>query len=192
MNDEVLITDVMEVAIRLERQSLNFYNKLSEKHADKDVQEIFSLLASEEEKHVGTYVKLLDKNADYHPQFKYGGTYGKYLDNYSKMVFSKLISENRFYSEFNSLLDKVEHRSNELLSHVVDLFKVNDIYEAFTIAREMELSVIMFYTEMVPLFDGAGKEIIHQILLEEKDHIKKINAILKSIKLKKENDKTDK
>jgi len=101
------------------------------------------------------------------------------------MVFSKLISENRFYSEFNSLLDRVEHRSNELLSHIVDLFKINDIYEAFSIAREMELSLIMFYTETVPLFDDKGKEITHQILIEEKYHIKRINTILKSIRLKK-------
>ncbi len=186
MNEDVRITDVIEVAIRLERQSRDFYHKMSDAQANEEVHDIFSFLASEEEKHIGTYVHLLDGIADYHPQFKYAGEYGKYLDNYSKMVFSKLISESRYYTEFNFILNKIEGRSSELLSRVTDLFKIGDVQEAFAIAREMELSVIMFYSEMLPLFEDEGKKTIHQILFEEKEHIKKINSVLKSFKEREE------
>ena len=108
---EIKMTDVLEIAVRLERFGLQFFNSVSESGLSEDVKELFSFLANEEEKHVGLYSTMLDNMADYHPQYKYQSEYGKYLDGYAKMLFMKIISSSRFSENIKEAIGKLDYRS---------------------------------------------------------------------------------
>ncbi|MGP8154418.1 MAG: ferritin family protein [Smithella sp.] len=51
--------DVLEVAVRIERQGADLYNKLSGRLKSTQAKDVFSFLAAEEEKHAGVFRKML-------------------------------------------------------------------------------------------------------------------------------------
>ena len=68
MSEFKRFADVIEVAVRIERQGIQLYQKLRERISSPAVKDVFSFLAAEEEKHLGLFREMLDKVADYtHP-----------------------------------------------------------------------------------------------------------------------------
>src|SRR3989338_10996647 len=73
------ISDLLEVAVRIERSGMDFYKALSNNATDPNARDTFSFLAAEEEKHIGVFRKMLDKVADYSPRLNYPGEYELFL-----------------------------------------------------------------------------------------------------------------
>ena len=143
--NDVQITDVLEIGIRLKRLSLNFYNRLSERHDNQKLSDIFSLLASEEEKHIGVFITLLDSIANYHPQFKYPGAYGKYLDGYATIVFANNITRDKYADEFQNILRSLNYRTVGLIEKIIELFKPETVEDALCIASDLEIARIIYF-----------------------------------------------
>lgn len=178
---DIKMTDVLEVAVRLERFGLQFFNAVSELKLSDDVKELFSFLANEEEKHIGLYCTMLDNMADYHPQYKYQSEYGKYLDSYAKIIFMKIVSSSRFSDRIKEAVSKIDYRSKDFLDRLAELHGVKTVEEALDIAREVEIAAIVFYSETVPLFREKDQYMLKLIIKEEKEHLKKINDMLKTL-----------
>jgi rubrerythrin len=176
---EVNVTDVIEIAIRLERFGLKFFNAVSELDISEDVKELFNFLASEEEKHVGTYCTMLNNVSGYHSQYNYPGDYGKYLDTYSKIVFMKIITSSRFSDSIKNAVSNIDYKSKDFFDKLAELQDIKTAGDALNIAREIEISAIVFYSETIPLFKEKDQFIIKLIIKEEKEHLKKINNMLK-------------
>lgn len=178
---DLKISDVLEVAVRLERFGLKFFNSISDKNLSEEVTDLFSYLANEEEKHVGFYATMLDKAAEYHPQYKYPGEYGKYLDSYAKMVFMKIVSSSRFSNNIKEKISLLDYRSNLFLEKLTELHDIRSGEDALNIAREIEIAAIVFYSEVVPLFKDDDQNLVRLIIKEEKEHLKKLNEMLKRL-----------
>ncbi len=178
---EIIVTDIIEVAVRLERLGLKFFNMASELDLSEDVKELFNFLASEEEKHTGIYITMLDNISGYYSQYKYPGEYGKYLDAYSKMVFMKIVTSSKFSNSIKETVSNIDYKSNDFFDKLVGLYDVKTAEDVLNIAREIEISAIVFYSEILPLFKEKDQFILKLIIKEEKEHLRKINNMLKLV-----------
>lgn len=151
MSEFKKVVDVLEVAVRIERQGSEFYNKLYNTVTTSETKDVFSFLAAEEEKHSGVFRKMLEKVADYHPRFNYPGEYGLFIDGVASY-----------------LLEKIEKKINLISSQNID--------EAIDLGIELEKETILFYSELKAesQFDASDQKNLEKIIDEERSHWRKL------------------
>jgi len=146
--------EIIDLAVKIEKAGKTFYEKALNKVDDADAREMFSYLAREEEKHISAFEKLGAKLAkEVVPNESYVGEYGDYL---------------------KSIIDT--HVFNQ--NNVDDLVKdIKTFREALAIAFRFEKDSIIIFQEFLSSVDSTGKEIIGELIAEEKEHIKKISKL---------------
>ena len=146
--------EIIDLAVKIEKAGKTFYEKALNKVDDADAREMFSYLAREEEKHISAFEKLGAKLAkEVVPNESYVGEYGDYL---------------------KSIIDT--HVFNQ--NNVDDLVKdIKTFREALAIAFRFEKDSIIIFQEFWNTVDSTGKEIIGELIAEEKEHIKKISKL---------------
>jgi rubrerythrin len=153
------ISDCLEVAIRIERNGLDFYKDLSQSVQNSQARDTFSFLAAAEEKHLGVFRKMLEEVADYAPRLNYPGEYELYLEGVaSRAVFTP---------------DKMQDKK---------ISSVKDISEAIALAMDFETASILFYNELLNNFEKINKKYVSEIIDEEKGHFAKLVNIKDKIK----------
>ncbi|PKN51279.1 MAG: hypothetical protein CVU55_12665 [Deltaproteobacteria bacterium HGW-Deltaproteobacteria-13] len=151
-------SDIVEVAIRIEENGINFY-KFAEQIAKKeDEKNLFAQLAQAEAAHKKTFEKLfagMEKNS---PTESYEGEYGAYLRSYvdNNLIFTK------------EVMDK-------------ELSKVKDTVDALNFAIQRELDSILYYHEIKKLVPAAQHEEIEKIIEEERKHFLSLTAMKKGL-----------
>ncbi len=153
-------SQVIEVAIRIEREGILFYDRLSEHAFSPVARDVFSYLAAEEEKHAGTFRKLLENATDYVPKFSYPGEFGVFIDELASLALDAL---------------------NQPATVVYE----KDFNAAISLGIQVELESILFYKEICDLFPEEERSILKKIIEEEKCHLLE----LKNVKAKNELDK---
>jgi len=146
--------EIIDLAVKIEKAGKTFYEKALNKVDDADAKVMFSYLAREEEKHIAAFEKLGAKLAkEVVPNESYVGEYGDYL---------------------KSIIDT--HVFNQ--NNVDDLVKdIKTFREALAIAFRFEKDSIIIFQEFLSSVDSTGKEIIGELIAEEKEHIKKISKL---------------
>lgn len=153
------VEDVLEIAIRLERNGVDFYLFLKENTKSPKAKDVFSYLAAEEEKHIGTFRQILDKIADYPPRYSYPGEYELYL---------QAIAD---FSIFND-----ENIKEEMIQEPIDTNK------SLRLGIEMEKQSILLYTEVLKTIPEEHHKIINEVIDEEKQHLAKLASLVDHIK----------
>jgi len=146
------LTHAIEVAIRIEKISLDFYVTLSEMVPDAEIKDFFNTLAAEEESHVGFYREFLKNISGNRGKFRYEGDYESFL----RAVANKAVKT----------FDKL--KENLSLDHFDD---------AVQLANDLELDAIAFFSELEKQYEGREKELLHEIIEEEKRHLSLIRKI---------------
>ncbi|MDH3973273.1 MAG: ferritin family protein [Deltaproteobacteria bacterium] len=149
-------SEVMTIAIQIEKNGLNFYNAMAAKSENKEAKELFKFLADEEVKHYSTFQKL--------------------LNGLKKLEISAYDQE-----EYNNYLgaltsSRVFNRDANTAEFVKDLTDL----DAVEIAIEAEKDSILFYYELLEQAFSEDKNEIEKVIKEEKIHYAKL------IKLKKD------
>jgi rubrerythrin len=145
-------SEVLEVAIRIEREGVSFYTKLSENAVSAAARDVFSYLAAEEENHIGTFRKLLEEAADYIPKFSYPGEFGVFIDELGSLALDA------FNQSTTTMYEK-------------------DFNAAISLGILVELESILFYKEICELFPEEQQKVIEKIITEEKCHLLELKAI---------------
>lgn len=145
------ISDLLEVAIRIERAGVDFYRALSNNAASSAAKDTFSFLAAEEEKHIGIFRKMLERVADYAPRLNYPGEYELFLQGIA--------------SRSLSLLQKARDK---------DILSGQNASAAIDVALDLETESILFYTGMLDNFRETEKGNINEVISEEKAHFVKL------------------
>jgi len=140
------LAQALEVAIRIERTGIDFYNTLCEMCDDATVKEFFNHLAAEEEAHVGYFRNLLRELTGHPVKFRYEGDYEKFLS----MVASKSIAT------FAKLKDNLD---------------IGNFDEAVNLAVDLEVDTVAYYSELAKCFEGLEKTVMIGIVESEKNHI---------------------
>ena len=144
--------DVLEIAVRIERQGMEMYRRFYEEAEAPQAKSVFSLLAAEEERHAGTFRTMLEKKADYTPRYDYPGEYGLFLNEMA-----------------SSILKPAETRGPGAA----------DLNDALKRGVELEKDTILFYLEIKQEghLEPDEAQIIQQLIDEERSHWKKLLAL---------------
>lgn len=143
------LTEALEVAVRIERIGVDFYNTLCEMTDDACAREFFNHMAAEEEEHVGFFRNLLKEYADHPVKFRYGGDYEKFLN----LVASKSVATFAKLKE-NCGIDNFE--------------------DAVELAVDLEIDTVAYYSELAKSFEGFEQNVMKGIVENEKEHITRI------------------
>ncbi len=149
-------SDIVEVAIRIEENGVNFY-KFAEQIAKKeDEKKLFAGLAQAEVAHKKTFEKIfagMEKNT---PPESYEGEFSAYLRSYvdNNIIFTK------------EIMDK-------------QLSNIKSTADALDFAIQRELDSILYYHEIKKLVPAGQHEAIEKIIEEERKHFLSLTAMKK-------------
>ncbi|HPM42298.1 MAG TPA: ferritin family protein [Candidatus Omnitrophota bacterium] len=150
--------EILKTAIRIERNGIVFYSEMLNRFKKKSLQDMFSFLASEDERHRKIFEDMLSKTEQYEMTDSYPGEYEAYLRAFAdEHVFSK-------------------DKTGQLMAK-----KVKDVKEAIQFGIEVELDSINYYQEIRRFVPDYQKEAIEKIIEEERGHFLKLSNIKRSI-----------
>jgi rubrerythrin len=140
-------SDVVEVAIRIEENGINFYKFAEQIAKQEEAKKLFAHLAQAEVTHKKTFESIFAKMEKYNPPESYAGEYSAYLRSYvdNNIIFTK------------EAMDK-------------ELSNVKDTIAAFDFAIKRELDSILYYHEIKKLVPASQHEVLEQIIEEERKH----------------------
>jgi rubrerythrin len=147
------LSDIFEVAVRIERHSVDLYLRLYQTVRSSRAKEVFARLGAEEELHLGRFRAMLEEVADYEPRYVYPGEYELYVDGMAQ----------RALESFHDMDRDLGARTAE---------------EAIAVAVDLEKGKISFYSEAAEEFDGDPKALIGRFIEEERSHLSKLEELL--------------
>jgi rubrerythrin len=150
-------SDIVEVAIRIEENGVNFYKFAEQIAKQEDAKKLFAGLAEAEVAHKKTFEKIFENMEKSSPSESYEGEYSAYLRSYvdNNLIFTK------------EVMDK-------------QLAKVKDTSAALDFAIQRELDSILYYHEIKKLVPAGQHEAIEKIIEEERKHFLSLTAMKKN------------
>ncbi len=151
-------SDIMEVAIRIEENGVNFYKFAEQIAKQDDAKKLFAGLAQAEVAHKKTFEKLFAGMEKSNLPESYEGEFSAYIRSYvdNNLIFTKEIMDQQ-------------------------LAKVTDTKAALEFAIQRELDSILYYHEIKRLVPAAQHESIEKIIEEERKHFMNLTAMKKSL-----------
>jgi rubrerythrin len=149
------LREIIDFAVRIEQNGHRFYTDAMKKFQDKNIQELFQDLASEEMKHEATFRNLAMDLGSYSARESYPGEYEAYTSHFLK---SHALGD-------SDLLEK-------------KLASIQGIADAIAIALEFEKDSIAFFAGLKK-FVGVKQEKLEEIIQEEVRHIIRISRYKK-------------
>lgn len=149
---------VTDLAIRIERNGQAFYEAARETAQSEEARKVFEYLVGEEKKHLETFEGLLKDIELTRPAEQYEGEWDAYLAAAAE-----------------------EHVFNEdaLTKEIIDGISGQKDAIQFAIGFEKD-SILLFY-ELGELVAGKNKEVVDRIVREEKEHLRILSELKKSV-----------
>ncbi len=144
-------SELLEIALGIERNGTAFYQALADKTRNKDAKAIYDYLVNEEKKHLNTFQGILNTVGQYQPPEDYAEEY---------MLYLKSLVDNSVFSNTTEAQQKAEKISSEI--------------EALDTGVQAEKDSILFYTEMQNFVRQPDQKIILNIIDEEKAHLRQL------------------
>jgi rubrerythrin len=151
MTDLFNASEIVEVALRIEQNGGTFYGLLADKMSDPQVKKLFGDLAKEERKHFETFQQIHARASHWEPLGTYAAEYRDYMDC--------LASHNVFNRK---------NTAGEVTG------RITDKKEALKYAQGVEKDSILFYMEMKEAVPPGEREIIEDLIRQEKIHLTRL------------------
>ena len=145
-------SELLEIAVGIERNGAAFYQALADKTHNKDARAIYDYLSGEERKHLNTFQTLLNSIGQYKPPESYAGEY---------MMYLKSLVDNTVFTNTTEAQQKAEKTSSEI--------------EALDTGIQAEKDSILFYSEIQNLVKESDRHIVYNIINEEKGHLRQLH-----------------
>ncbi len=147
---------MVETSVKLEEQSVQLYERLAEKIPESSIKKIFKLLGDEEKQHVAIFSQMAGR-ITYEMALEYKQ---EHIDALLEHFRTKIISP-----------EKMGEKIREL----------KDVDSIFKFAISIELDHIMFYTEIKEFLRKEDKELVNDLIEEERRHFLKLMQYRKSL-----------
>jgi len=144
-------SEIVELGIQIEKNGYDFYNTLVKQTKNKKAQDVFKYLASEEEKHVAVFKKILDKTEKYEPPKIYSDEYLAYMN--------ALAGEYIF----------TQKDQGELIAK-----KIKSDAQAVDTGIKFEKDSIIFYEGIKKAVPEYDHRIIEELIQQEQNHLKQL------------------
>ena len=151
MADTFAISEVLELAVRIEINGKDFYGILAKQSKNENAKDIFKHLTEEEEKHRKTFQEMLDSVKTSAPEGTYPEEYYAYM---------RALADGKVFTQRNQGKEAAAKVKNEK--------------EALDLGIDAEKYSIIFYEGMKKLVPGEDNKIIDVVISEEKDHLKQL------------------
>ena len=145
-------TEVLQMAVELEKKGKAFYDGVVAAMKDEKVKDIFQYLADEEVRHEKVFRTML---ADLEPV----PVSGPYDDTDMILYFKSLIDRRIFPDADEGVSMKKE---------------LSDTAPAIRIALSLEKDAVLFFHEMLSVTHEKDHPAVERIIEEERDHIRRI------------------
>ena len=150
--------ELIEIAIGVERSGAAFYDSLANSTEDEMARGAYKYLADKEREHIEIFQNMLGSVGEYRPS----GTYTEEYDLYLKaLVDSAVFSDDQAAREMAQ--------------------KAGGDAEAIQIGLRAEKDSILFYSEMRDLVRRSDREVIDNIIEEERSHLRQLSDLKKSL-----------
>lgn len=150
--------EIIEIALRIEKNGEQLYRTLSEQAEYMNVKNAFNALANEEKTHIASFGRLRDIIGNFVPAEAYPGEYSLYLQ--------ALVEENVFAKQ----------------DIIVDLArKAVTITEALDLAILFEKESLIFLNGVRDSMEKEDMAVLQELIQQEKEHLKKLWEIKKTL-----------
>ena len=147
-------SELLEIAIGIERNGMAFYQVLADKTGNRGVKDIYNHLAGEEKKHLDTFQGMSDSLGQAKPPETYTEEY---------MLYLKSLVDSAVFSNVTEARQKAGKVFNKI--------------EALDTGIQAEKDSILFYTELRNLVRERDRKVVFNILNEEKNHLRQLSEL---------------
>ena len=147
------IQEILDLAIRLEKNGESVYRTAAEKLSRTDLVSLLVWMADEEVKHAAWFSELKHKLET--------DSINPFMEEMGREVFTDMLGEKSF-----------SHRE-------VDFSKVRQPRDLVTVFIEFEQDTVLFYETLKPFIEDNGTlNNLEKIIAEENNHIAKLHSFL--------------
>ena len=151
MNEKFSSTDIVEIAIEIEKNGRSFYEGFSRKAEDNAIAQFFSNMAEEEAQHEKDFKAILSSVMSHQP-----------CDAYPQEYFSYLNAVAGGYLFKDS--DEFKERTSGIGSEK----------DAIDFSLGIEKDSILLYEEIKKMIPDKERHLIESIINQEREHVKKL------------------
>ena len=151
-------SEILEMAIRIEKQGIDFYTSCLEAELDEKVADVFRYLIEQEHHHINTFKTMREDLEDYELPESYAGETGGYMDSF--------VNEAIFFSP-KEASEKVKSLSDPL--------------QAIDFGIRFENRSINFYEEMKEIVPESEGEKIDGVIEQERRHIERLESLREEV-----------
>jgi rubrerythrin len=152
-------SELLEIAIGIERNGMAFYQAVADKTGKRDVKDIYNYLAGEEKKHLDIFQGMSDTLGQAKPPETYTEEY---------MLYLKSLVDSTVFSNVTEAQQKAG--------------KVSDEIEALDTGILAEKDSILFYIELHNLVRERDRKVVLNIVDEEKKHLRQLSELKRKLK----------
>lgn len=151
--------EIIKMAVQTEETGYEFYRLAQDNAKSQELKDLFEYLADAELRHKETYLSLKDAISET-PQ-------GVPIDWDELGLYIKAMTDSSFF---------VGGEKNVNLAA-----KTKDEKEAVDFAMGFEKDTLLFFYQILDIVKSADRPVVEKIVQEEKDHIKKLAEIKKTL-----------
>ena len=143
--------EAAKIAVNMERNGLDFYNRMAGKSKDPAVRRVFEQLASDETEHIAVFEALEQTLLE-------GPRRQSYLDNEVLDAYMQRLVETHVFADAGAAARMADEADNDIV--------------ALAVGMRAERDTILFYQEMLGFTDSkAAREALERIVEEERRHL---------------------
>jgi rubrerythrin len=149
--------DIVDAAVEKEKKRKSFYATATELSTNPDMKGLFHFLTEEEDRHVTVFIQIRDSLPE--------GT-GPEEHRVDVNACMNSIGDERIYSKMDSM---------EFVQQAIDTWNI------FRLAIGFEKDSILYFMEFLPYLSESNRKIVHDLIEEEKGHIRKLVEVMNQI-----------
>lgn len=154
MGDIFAGKEIIEIGIQIEKNGRDFYNTLLKQSKEIEIQDLFKFLATEEEKHIKAFQKILEQTGQYEVQG---------LDSDDYYAYMNALASEHVFTKANT---------GEPVARSIKSDK-----EAIEMAIGFEKDSIIFYEGMIRVVPDDDKKIVNALIIQEQDHLRRLTRM---------------
>ena len=159
MSGLIKTREVIEAAVSIEENGYAFYKSVEGAIDDKDVKDVFSFLAGEENRHIVAFKKIYEGIDDQEDTI---------IDDEDSSDYIKALAEKNVFTKKDAANDMVKN--------------IKTPFDAINLALNFERDSILFFNEIKSFVSQDNRDLINKLIKEEHDHIVKLHNLENQLK----------
>ena len=159
MSGLIKTREVIEAAVSIEENGYAFYKSVEGAIDDKDVKDVFSFLAGEENRHIVAFKKIYEGIDDQEDTI---------IDDEDSSNYIKALAEKNVFTKKDAANDMVKN--------------IKTPFDAINLALNFERDSILFFNEIKSFVSQDNQDLINKLIKEEHDHIVKLHNLENQLK----------